>query len=67
MLKTTEFHKKNDFIKNFREGRLGGSVVECLPLVQGMIQGPGIESCIELLWGAYFCLCLCLCLFLCLS
>ena len=33
-------------------GRLGGPVVERLPLVQGAIQGPGIESCIGLPAGS---------------
>ena len=33
-------------------GCLGGSVVECLPLAQGMIRGPGIESLHQLLVGS---------------
>ena len=34
------------------EGHLGGSVVECLPLAQGVIPGPGIESHIGLPTGS---------------
>ena len=33
------------------EGRLGGSVVECLPSAQGMILGSGIVSHIGVLEG----------------
>ena len=46
---------------------LGGSVVEHLPLAQGMISRSGSSPTLGSLWGACFSLCLCPCLSLCVS
>ena len=49
-------------------GCLGGSVVERLPLAQGVIlESPGSSPTLGSLHGACFSLCLCLCLSLSLS
>ena len=55
------------FKKSESGGRLGLSGVELLPLAQGMIPGPGIESCIRLPAGSLLlplpmCLLVCVCL-----
>ena len=44
-----EHFQQFDFFENYvqnswNKGRLGSSVVECLPLAQGMIPGLGIKS-----------------------
>ena len=43
-------------------GHLGGSVVEHLPLAQGVMGVPGSSPTSGSLHGACFSLCLCLCL-----
>ena len=48
-------------------GHLGGSVVEHLPLAQGVISEPGWSPTLGSLWGACFSLCLPLFLPLCVS
>ena len=37
-----------DFLKFLFQGPLSGLVVDRLPLAQGMIPGPAIESCVGL-------------------
>ena len=54
--------RRKEFYYGDYGGPLRGSVVERLPLAQGMIPGLGIESHIGGLQGACFFLCLCLCL-----
>ena len=57
------FLKKNLLITVLFGGSLGGAEVWRLPLAQGAIRRPGIESHIGLPeHGACFSLCLCLCL-----
>ena len=49
-------------LKIIERGCLDGSVVESLPLVQGVLMGSGIESHTELpVWNLVLLLCLCLC------
>ena len=40
----TGMYLQSSFEDLYLLGRLGGSEVECLPLAQGMIRRPGIES-----------------------
>ena len=57
-----------EYVKNFHNsGLLGGSVIERLPLAQGMILVRGSSPSLGSPEGACFSLFLCLCLSLCLS
>ena len=44
--------REDELLKLEHQGCLGGSVVECLPLAQGVIPGSGIKSHIRLLAGS---------------